>query len=84
MGAHIIVRIPIIPGVNDGENLDRTASFLESLPQIDGIELMPYHEIGVAKYQALGLKYPLEVINPATNEEITRMRENFDHLLSRQ
>lgn len=58
--AAIIVRIPLIPGVNDNvENIERCASFLASLPHLAGVELMAYHTIGVAKYLALGMKYRL-------------------------
>jgi pyruvate formate lyase activating enzyme len=47
LGANILIRIPLIPGVNDDENLDKTLIFLESLPHLHDFELMPYHEIGV-------------------------------------
>lgn len=70
-GAHLVVRIPLIPGINDDDdNLECTASFLAGLPNLDGVELMPYHEIGLAKYQALGMKYPLEGIHPPKKEDI--------------
>lgn len=69
--AHILVRIPLIPGVNDDEeNIEHTGSFLSSLSHLDGVELMPYHEIGLAKYQALGMDYPLKNCKPASREEI--------------
>lgn len=69
-GAHIIVRIPLIPGINDdGDNLEICGSFLAALPNLDGVELMPYHEIGVAKYEALGMKYRLENTISPTNEQ---------------
>ena len=70
-GAHIIVRIPLIPGINDdNENLDKCASFLTMLPSLDGVALMPYHDIGIAKYKALGREYRLENINTPTNTQI--------------
>jgi len=78
--AHIIVRIPLIPGVNDDdENIELSASFLAGLPYLDGVELMPYHEIGLAKYQALGLKYKLENTQPATKQRI----EEIENILIR-
>ncbi|OGO27003.1 MAG: hypothetical protein A2136_09200 [Chloroflexi bacterium RBG_16_54_11] len=70
-GAHIIVRIPLIPGVNDDrENIEHSANFLSKLPSLDGVELMPYHEIGVAKYASIGKKYRLESNRMPTREEI--------------
>jgi pyruvate formate lyase activating enzyme len=71
-GAHIIVRIPLIPGINDDdENLDRCASFLAKLPSLDAVALMPYHDIGVAKYQALGMNCKLNNTLSPTNAQIT-------------
>jgi len=76
--AHIVVRMPLIPGINDDdENIIASAEFLAGLPFLDGVELMPYHEIGLAKYQALGLDYQLEEIHPPTRELI----EKVEHVL---
>jgi pyruvate formate lyase activating enzyme len=76
--AHIIVRIPLIPGVNDdGENIERSAKFLADLPYLDGVELMPYHNIGLAKYQALGMRYKLEDTKPATRQHIEKVEKIF-------
>ena len=75
-GAHIIVRIPLIPGINDDdENLDACASFLAQLPSLDGVALMPYHDIGLAKYQALGKKCKLTNTLSPTNEQIAEAEE---------
>ena len=67
-GAEIIVRIPLIPGVNDDEdNLRRTGHFLADLPQITRVEVLPYHDIARAKYSALELAYRLpEVLTPSS------------------
>lgn len=78
--AHIIVRLPLIPGVNDDdENVERSASFLAGLPYLDGVELMPYHEIGLAKYPALGMKYKLDETKPATKEHIEAAEAILTH-----
>jgi pyruvate formate lyase activating enzyme len=78
--AHIIVRLPLIPGVNDDdENVELSASFLAGLPCLDGVELMPYHEIGLAKYLALGRIYKLDETKPATKEHI----EGVEAILTR-
>jgi pyruvate formate lyase activating enzyme len=74
--AHIIVRIPLIPGINDdNENIKLCGSFLAALPHLDGIELMPYHEIGIAKYQALGMNYRLANTISPTNDQIGMVEE---------
>jgi pyruvate formate lyase activating enzyme len=66
-GENIIVRIPLIPGVNDDEqNLGLTQRFLVDLPQLAGVEVLPYHDIAQAKYSALDLAYRLpELASPS-------------------
>jgi len=77
-GAHIIVRIPLVPGINDDtENLEMCASMLAELPYLEGVEIMPYHEIGVAKYQALGMKYKLNNISTPSDEKVSKVEELF-------
>jgi len=56
----IVIRIPIIPGVNDDrENLNNIANFIKSLKKEIPVELLSYHELGKFKYAALGKEYPL-------------------------
>ena len=77
-GANIIVRIPLVPGINDDpENIEQSAAFLANLPHLAGVELMPYHEVGVAKYQALGMKYKLENPMSPTDEQIGEIEDLF-------
>ena len=66
-GAKCIVRIPLIPGLNDDEkNLAASGNFLASLPHIQSVELMGYHDIAQAKYAALGREYALPGTKPPT------------------
>jgi pyruvate formate lyase activating enzyme len=54
-GANIILRCPLIPGVNDSiEHLMGIASLYKSLPNLSGIEIMSYHNIGVDKAKKIG------------------------------
>jgi pyruvate formate lyase activating enzyme len=77
-GANIIVRVPLIPGINnDEENLETCGAFLKSLPKLMGVEFMPYHAIGVAKYQALGMTYKLEKIMEQPDEQIVEAENLF-------
>ena len=51
----IIIRIPIIGGFNDTEEeLRKIKAFLDSL-EIEEVEILPYHTLGVHKYEALGI-----------------------------
>lgn len=54
----IIVRIPLIPGVNDTDhNLKETLEFCKSLHKIKEIELLPYHRLGIDTYKYLGRNF---------------------------
>lgn len=76
--SHIIVRMPIIPGINDdNDNISSSAAFLAELPHLDGVELMPYHAIGLAKYQALGMEYKLADTHPATPSSIEEIEQEL-------
>ena len=55
-GAHIQVRVPIIPGINnDAENIDRTAAFVADLPGVEQIAILPFHNSARGKYGRLGM-----------------------------
>jgi len=69
-GSAVIVRIPLIPGVNDDEdNLSAVSRFLSPLKLRD-IDLLPYHRIASGKYSRLGLTYRLESLAPPTAEHV--------------
>lgn len=60
-GVKLWVRIVIIPKYNDTyEYMDQLAAEIKTYKNVDRVELLPYHTLGVNKYPALGLKYPLE------------------------
>ena len=53
-----VIRIPLIPGVNDNhENLEATARFLQGAQALKCVELLPYHKTAGAKYGMLGKEY---------------------------
>ncbi len=55
LGVPMIVRTPVVPGVNDTrENITQTAAFLKTLKHVIKYELLPYHPLGLAKARALG------------------------------
>lgn len=55
-GANIVIRCPLIPGVNDtDEHLKGIADLCRQYPDLAGIEIMPYHKMGVSKAKRMGL-----------------------------
>ena len=60
LGHTIVLRVPVIPGVNDdAENLAALAAFAAPLPHLAGVDLLPYHPIGTDKYARLDRAYAL-------------------------
>ncbi len=55
-GKDIIIRVPIIPGVNDREEEIREIARYAKNLGIKKIELLPYHGMGTYKYEALGIE----------------------------
>jgi pyruvate formate lyase activating enzyme len=50
------VRVPVVPGVNDDEvNLRHTAALAASLPGVQRVSLLPYHELGTDKRKRAGM-----------------------------
>jgi pyruvate formate lyase activating enzyme len=81
-GANIIVRVPIIPGVNsDAANINQTGSFISSLPGVNRVNILPYHRAAVAKYDHLGSEFPtpeIETPSPDFLESIAAKLAAFD------
>lgn len=75
-GAEIVIRIPVIEGVNaTEENIRKSAMFVkEHLPKAK-MELLPYHKFGFGKYEALGLPLPAEEFATPTKERMERFFE---------
>jgi pyruvate formate lyase activating enzyme len=74
MGIPMIVRTPIVVGVNDNEdNIVATAHFLRCLKNVVRYELLPYHPLGASKARALGIEYKtFETPSARRMEELER------------
>lgn len=66
----IWVRHVLVPGWTDDEtSLRNLAAYLRKLHNIQRIEVLPYHTLGVYKYKALGMPEPLPGVPPAQEEK---------------
>jgi pyruvate formate lyase activating enzyme len=71
-GACIRLRCPLIPGVNDThEHLQFIAELTRRYPMLDGVEIMPYHNMAAQKWEAIGLPHVLAG-RPSASEEQRR------------
>jgi pyruvate formate lyase activating enzyme len=64
LGHDIVLRVPVIPGINDDEeNLRQIAAFAAALPQRHALDLLPYHRTAIDKYERLGRAHGLQNIH---------------------
>ncbi len=77
VGSAVIVRLPVIPGVNDGaDNLDTLAGFMTAHGLRD-IDLLPYHRMGSDKYQRLHLAWRMDGVDPPDAEHLDALAERL-------
>jgi len=71
MGKPLIARVPLIPGVNDSlDNLRKTAKFCKQLPSLRRLDLLPYHRLGMNKFERLGRNYTLSELKAPDKNHI--------------
>jgi len=71
-GSMIIIRIPLIPGINDDdENINKTGLFVSALPGVKTIHLLPFHDFQKNKYRKFGMKYRAENIRLLENSRVS-------------
>lgn len=65
------LRYVLVPGLsNDDDHLHRLGRHFADYKQIERVELLPYHTLGVHKYEAMGLDYKLKGIKENTPEQL--------------
>lgn len=80
-GADIIIRIPLIPGVNDDEKeIAAAGEFIASLPRPHPVHLLPYHRAASGKCRKLGLSYRGEHVIPPPVEQVAEAAHRLSHL----
>lgn len=75
----VIVRAPLVPGYNDSpEELAALGLLLRESPNVERVDLMPYHEYGVSKYEEIGLAYPLTgKVEPYSQDQVRQLLDFF-------
>ena len=67
----LVIRLPLIPGINDdNDNLIKTAEFVKRLEGNVELNVLPYHNYGMDKYEKLGMEYTLASLKPYGKEEL--------------
>jgi pyruvate formate lyase activating enzyme len=83
--SRLVIRLPLIPGINDTEeNIRKTAAFARRLPQVEELDLLPYHRLGENKYARLNREYALSgirMLSPSRLAEIRSLIESYGLLV---
>jgi pyruvate formate lyase activating enzyme len=75
-GHEIILRVPIIPGINDDdENIHQVGTFAAALPHLNRVDILPYHQTGTEKYHRLNKVYGLSEVRPPSESRIAEIVE---------
>lgn len=71
------IRHVVVPGMTDGEeHIKALNEYIKTIPNVEKVELLPYHLLGVNKYESMKLKYPLEGLE-AMDKEVCKEYYNL-------
>ena len=69
------IRHVVVPNITQNKSqLIKLGEFLATLNNIQALDVLPYHDMAVAKYENLGKEYPLKGIPPLTKEQALEAR----------
>ena len=77
-GIPIWIRHVVVPGITDNhEELFSLGKFISRLNSIKALDVLPYHNMAIPKYEQLGIKYPLPDTPPLPKEKAVEARETI-------
>lgn len=69
------IRQVLIPGFTDDKfDLQKLKTFIDSLENVEKVEILPYHNLGKFKWKEIGETYELENVEPPSQDEIDRAK----------
>lgn len=72
------IRRVLVPEHSDfDEDLDALGDFIDTLSNVDRVEILPYHTLGKFKWENLGIPYTLESISPPSAERIENAKQRI-------
>lgn len=79
------IRHVVVPGLTDGEDhIRRLAEYINEIPNVEKVQLLPYHVHGVNKYETLNIKYRLEGVEPLERERLDYLNGIMDDILKKR
>lgn len=70
------LRHVLVPRITDSdEELYKIRKFIDTLKNVERVEVLPYHTLGLSKYQKLGIDYPLDGVPTPTDAEVEHAKK---------
>ena len=70
------IRQVLVPGyTDDPEDLKKLKEFIDTLNNVEKIEILPYHDLGKSKWESLGVEYELKNVKFPSEKEIEKAKE---------
>ena len=80
-GKRIVVRVPLIPAVNDDdEEFGAIARFAVGLAGVEELHLLPFHQMGSSKYALIGKEYGMRDAPEENDGRVARCRQIAEEL----
>lgn len=77
-GNKVWVRYVLVPGLTDApDNVDKVAAFTSTLNGVERVEILPFHQLGAAKWAELKLPYQLTSLAPPSQTLVDRVESQF-------
>jgi pyruvate formate lyase activating enzyme len=82
--SRVWVRHVVVPGITDStDHITKLAKIIsEEVPNVDKVELLPYHVLGVSKYEALAIPYKLKGVEPMDKDKTNELQRLINKLLN--
>lgn len=78
LGKPAWVRFVLVPGLTDDDaNVTGLAQFVAQLPNVERLEVLPFHQMGAYKWKERGLDYPLEGVEAPSPELVAHVQQIF-------
>lgn len=78
MGKSVWIRQVVVPGVMDSEEyLKSLVDVVKSINNVEKIDFLPYHRLGIEKYKKLGIDYPYEKKEEMDKEKCKELYDKF-------
>lgn len=74
----IWIRHVVVPGLTDSEeHMKALKGYIDTIKNVEKVELLPFHQLGREKYKVMGIDYPLEDTEPMEKDVVEKYQKIF-------